>query len=93
MAKIRVGIFGTGRGIDIARNFLYHNDCEVVAHCDNRPNRLENGVKRLGKTVKTYTDFDEFLNSGLDAVVLANFFHEHAPYAIKCFEKNVHVFS
>jgi predicted dehydrogenase len=93
MAKIRVGIFGTGRGIDLARNFLYHNDCEVVALCDNRPNRLENGVKRLGKTVKTYTDFDEFLNSGIDAVVLANFFHEHAPYAIKCFEKNVHVFS
>ena len=29
----------------------------------------------------------------MDAVVLANFFHEHAPYAIKCFERNIHVIS
>ena len=29
----------------------------------------------------------------MDAVILANYFHEHAPYAIKCFEKNIHVFS
>jgi predicted dehydrogenase len=52
MAKIRVGIFGTGRGVDLARNFLYHNDCEVVALCDNRPNRLENGVKSMIYLIK-----------------------------------------
>lgn len=28
----------------------------------------------------------------MDAVVIANFFHEHAPYILKCFEKNLHVF-
>jgi predicted dehydrogenase len=27
----------------------------------------------------------------MDAVIIANFFHEHTPYMIKCFEKGIHV--
>ena len=30
MSKIRIGIFGAGRGINIAENLL-HQDCEIVA--------------------------------------------------------------
>ncbi len=33
------------------------------------------------------------MDSDVDAVVLANFFHEHAPYAIKRPERNIHVYS
>ena len=40
-----------------------------------------------------YTDFDEFLKHDMDAVILANYFHEHAPYAIRCLEKGLHVLS
>ena len=29
----------------------------------------------------------------MDAVVLANYFNEHTPYAIKCLEKGIHVLS
>ena len=39
------------------------------------------------------SDFDSFIEHDMDAVILANFFHEHAPFAIKCFEKGLHVFS
>ncbi len=91
MSKIKIGIVGAGRGVDIARNFLLLG-CDVVALCDNNKARLECGKERLTCDAY-YDDFDEFLNHDMDAVVLANFFHEHAPLAIKCFEKGLHVFS
>ena len=91
MKKIKIGIFGAGRGVDLATNFITLG-CDVVALCDFRKERLEEGIKNLGISIATYDDFDDFLNHGMDAVIIANFFHEHAPYAIKCFQKNIHVF-
>lgn len=92
MGKIKIGIFGAGRGIDIANNLLLL-DCEIVALCDFNENRRNDGLKKLGKDVPVFDDFDTFIEQEMDAVVLANYFHEHAPYAIKCFEKGLHVFS
>ncbi len=92
MSKIKIGIFGAGRGIDIAEN-LMHLDCEIVALCDFIDERRKNGLKALGLDIPAYADFDEFIEQDMDAVVLANYFHEHTPYAIKCFEKGIHVFS
>ncbi len=92
MKKIRIGIMGAGRGLDIAENFLLL-DCEIVALCEFNKKRAEAGLKEFGKDIPVFEDFDTFLEQDLDAVVLANFFHEHAPYAIKCFEKGIHVFS
>lgn len=34
MEKIRVGVFGAGRGMTLAENFMLLN-CEIVALCDN----------------------------------------------------------
>lgn len=92
MKKIKVGIFGAGRGIDIAQNMMLINDCEIVALCDFNEKRLKNGLEKLGTEVPAYADFDDFIEQEMDAVVLANYFHEHAPYAVKCFEKGIHVF-
>ncbi len=91
MKKIKIGILGAGRGIDIAQNLLLLDNCEVVSLCENNKSRIKYGLDRLGKEIPVYEDFDEFLQSGLDAVVIANFFHEHTPFCIKCFEKNIHV--
>ncbi len=92
MGKIKIGIFGAGRGVDVAENLMLL-DCEIVALCDFNEKRRNEGLKNLGKDVAVYDDFDEFIEHDMDAVVLANYFHEHAPYAIKCFEKGIHVFS
>ncbi|MBO5858569.1 MAG: Gfo/Idh/MocA family oxidoreductase [Clostridia bacterium] len=92
MKKIRIGIMGAGRGLCIAQNFELLG-CEIVALCENRPERVEYGFSEFGFDIPVYEDFDEFLKLDLDAVVLANYFHEHAPYAIKCFKKGIHVFS
>lgn len=91
MKKFKIGIFGAGRGIDIAENMLLLG-CEIIGLCEFNKQRAENGLKELGKIIPVYETFDELLEQKPDAVVIANYFHEHAPYAIRCFEKNIHVF-
>ncbi len=93
MKKIKIGIFGAGRGIDIAENLSLIKDCEIVSVCDFNRKRLNEGIEKLGIAVEAFDNFDDFIKQGPDAVVLANYFHEHAPYAVKCFEKGIHVFS
>lgn len=90
MEKIKVGIFGAGRGLDLAQYFKKLG-CEIVAICDFNKSRLDLDQIESEHNAKTYMDFDEFINHGFDVVVLANFFHEHSKYAIKCFKKNIHV--
>ena len=92
MSKIKVGVFGTGRGMDIARNFMMLG-CEIVAICDFHKERREAAAEELKGAAAVYEDFDSFIEHEMDAVILANYFHEHAPYAIKCFERGIHVFS
>ncbi len=91
MDKIKIGIFGAGRGIDIAGNFLLLG-CEIVALCEHNPQRAANGIEKLGVDVPVFEKFDDFIEQEMDAVVVANYFHEHTPYVIKCFEKGIHVF-
>jgi predicted dehydrogenase len=93
MEKIKIGVFGSGaRGQALAKTFMLLN-CEIVAMCETREKQLEEAAKIVGNDVKLYNNFDEFIEHDMDAVILANFFHEHAPYAIRCFEKGIHVFS
>lgn len=92
MKKVKIGVLGAGRGIDVAENFI-HLGCEIVALCDFNEKRRNEGLKNLGVDVPAFDNFDDFIGQEMDAVILANYFHEHAPYAIKCFEKGIHVFS
>jgi|GEM_PF-6530940 len=64
---------------------------KLVALCDSWKERLVDAGKRYG--VATYTDYDKFLEHDMDAVVLANYFHEHAPFAIKALAAGKHVMS
>lgn len=92
MGNLKIGIFGVGRGMYLAKDFML-NGCDIVAICDCRKQCLEEAAKQLGNTAAVYESFDEFIEHDMDAVVLANNFHEHAPYAIKCFERGLHVLS
>ena len=92
MKKYKIGVFGTGRGLDIVRNFMLLN-CDIVALCDFHEGRLAKAVQELGDNVAAYDNFDDFIKHEMDACILANYFHQHAPYAIKCFERGIHVFS
>lgn len=92
MNKIKIGIMGAGRGVDIAKNLMLL-DCKIVALCEFDKERAEDGIEKIGVDIPVFEKFDDFIEQEMDAVVLANYFHEHTPYAIRCFEKGIHVFS
>lgn len=87
---IRVGVVGVGRGQSFIRS-AESNGMELVAICDTWAERLHQVGGELG--VATYTDFDDLLAHDLDAVVLANYFHQHAPLAVRALEAGKHVMS
>jgi predicted dehydrogenase len=88
--KIRVGVIGVGRG----QTFMHeaaHAGMELVAICDLWQERLGKVGKKYG--IATYTDYAKFLEHDMDAVVLANYFHQHAPFAIQALKAGKHVMS
>lgn len=90
--KIKIGIFGLGRGGSFLK-IIRMNGGEIVALCDKNPKTLQKAIDELGDSANPvgYSDFDSFIEHDMDAVFLANNFHEHTPYAVRCLEKNIHV--
>lgn len=90
--KIKIGILGANRGMDYAKHFMLLG-CDIVAVCENRTEAMDAAKAKLGDMVSYYADFDDFIEHDIDAVFVANYFPEHAPYAIRCMEKGIHVLS
>lgn len=88
---IRVGVVGLGRGQTFMDQATPTVGMELVALCDTWEERLMEFGAAHG--VATYTDFDEFLLHDMEAVVLANYFHEHADFAIRALRAGKHVMS
>ena len=89
--KIRVGVVGVGRGQSFARGAGPHLGMELAALCDTWEQKLHEVGEEL--KVATYTEYDKFLEHDMDAVILANYFHQHAPFAIKALQAGKHVMS
>lgn len=94
MKKIRIGVLGAGRGTSMIDYCKKAEHAELVAICD----KWEEGLNRHRARCKDmdiayYTDFDEFIRHDMDAVVLANYANEHAPFAIKAMKAGKHVYS
>ena len=74
--KVRVGVFGAYRGRTMIEMLAQYEDAELVAICDKYEPALENCRRLIEKTdskVTLYTDFEDFFNHEMDAVVLANY--------------------
>ena len=90
---IKMGIFGGYRGSYFYKCILANN-AEIVAVCDFNEKYANKAREMLGDDVAVYTEFDKFIeHEGLEAVLLSNYFHEHAPYAIRLLERGIHVLS
>lgn len=92
--KWRVGLVGIGRGSGYGRLLCEEPRCDVVACCDQNPESLE----RFGKTLALgdeglFTDYEEFLNCGLDIVFLGTPIPVHAEQTVKAVEAGCHVLS
>ena len=91
--KIKMGIFGGYRGSSFYKCVLANN-AEIVAVCDFNEKYANKAKEMLGDDVAVYTAFDDFIeHEGVEAVLLSNYFHEHAPYAIRLLERGIHVLS
>ncbi len=94
---IKMGMFGAWRGSSYVDLIAAEDPSviQIIAVCDKQAKQLDN-VKGL-EGARLFSDFDEFLSygkeNGMNAVFLANYFHQHAPYAIKCMEAGMDVVS
>ena len=85
MEKIRIGIFGLGRGGSFYESITACGGV-VAALCDKDEKKL-NEAKEHCPEAECFTDFEKFIDCPMDAVLLANYFTQHAEYAIRFLEK------
>ena len=94
MKKVRIGVLGAYRGTSMINYCKRADHAEVVAICDKSPEALDaQRAAAEGMNIAFYDHFDQFIEHDMDAVVLANYANEHAPFAIRCLKKGLHVFS
>lgn len=94
MKKVRVGVVGGYRGTSMINYCKIASNAEIVAICDNNEAVL-NAQKERCKDydIAYYDNFEDFIKHDMDAVVLANYAHEHAPFAIAAMKAGKHVYS
>ncbi len=93
---LKIGVFGAYRGMAMIKFCAKFPGTELVAICDKSEEALEKTKKVIEEenaNTRLYKDFDEFFKEDMDAVVLANYATEHAPYAIRCLNAGKHVIS
>lgn len=93
LKKFKIGVFGAWRGASFIPIFNSFEELEITAVCDKSRERIEKAFGDLAYEIPCYEDFDEMLDSGIDAVLLCNYFHQHAEYAIRALKKGIHVLS
>ena len=93
MRKLKLGIFGLWRGGSFVHIINAMENAEVHAICDFDEERLAFMTKECPEGVIACKNFDELLDSGIEAVLLCNYFHQHAACAIKAMKRGIHVFS
>lgn len=92
--KVRIGVFGGGRGSSMIKYCTMADNAELVAICDRDEEVLKKQkAEHKRQNITYYRDFEEFIKHDMDAVVLANCANQHAPFAIKCMKAGKHVFS
>ena len=96
MEKVKIGVLGAFRGGTMIEYCKRSSNAEVVAICDKMPSLLAEQRKKAedeGFNIAFYENFEDFIKHDMDAVVLANYAHEHAPFAIRAMKAGKHVFS
>lgn len=96
MEKVRLGIIGVGNmGTGHISNIELHKSCPeiaVTAVADINPDRLTWVKENIGDHVALFDDAEKMMDSGLvDAILIAVPHYFHPVYAIKGFERGLHV--
>ena len=89
--KIRLGIWGLGRGLTFFKTCQALN-IDVVAGCDYNEH-MRQGFSELNPDAFVTDDAETFLRQDFDAVLLATYCPAHADDAILCLRAGKHVLS
>lgn len=91
---VKIGVLGVHRGRTMIEYCKHDSRVKLAAVCDFRKEALDRMKNDLNdESITYYEKFDDLLASDVDAIVLANYANEHAPFAIKCLESGKHVLS
>ena len=94
MSCKKIGVMGTIRGGTFIELLKVMGDrAKLWAVCESDSEKAQAIREKLPSDVQVFADYDAFLDSGIDAVILCNFFHEHADCAIKAMKKGIAVLS
>ena len=92
MDRVRIGIIGAGNIATLnVPGYLEHEQCDVVAVCDPRPDVLERRLQEWD-VAQGYTDVDAILNDdNVDAVEILSPTPLHAEHTINALRAGKHV--
>ncbi len=91
MNVVNVGVIGAGYwGPNLIRNLMDLPQTNLVAVADKREDRLRH-IGGLYPQVKMVSDFHDFFEMGLDAVIIATPPATHYAIARECLENGLHV--
>lgn len=90
--KLQVGFVGLRRGSGLVRSLAGHPRVQVAALCDLN----ENAMTRLSADFaltdrQMFTEYDDFVNSSIDIVVIATPIEFHAAQSLAALESGKHV--
>lgn len=92
MGRLKVGMVGIGRATAYGEIFARNKKTEVVALCDvDKENLGKSGKDFELDDSQLFTDYEDFLNSDIDIVVLGTPIPCHADQVVKALACNKHV--
>ena len=94
MEKIKIGVVGVSRGETYVELFHYSDRSVITAICDTNPENLAASARTMDLPEECcFTDYDSFLQSDIDAVVIGTPIPCHEEQAVKALRAGKHVFS
>ena len=94
MNKFKVGIVGVSRGGSFMRNYARSERTEITALCDLDQSKLAScGASLNLPDSALYTDYDAFLNSDVEIVVVSTPIPFHEEQVVKALNAGKHVLS
>ena len=92
---IRLGVFGGRRGETVIAWCKKTGLAKVISVCEKDAFVVKSLKEKYADgSIRFFDDFEDFLNcEEMDAVILANYAHQHAPFAIRCLNAGKHVLS
>jgi len=95
---IKLGVVGLGRGAYVVKTIIGEEKVQLRAICDKNPEKLKEAEKTFRDEMKvsdllSFSDFDEFLKSDIDAVYVATDAIYHVTFVEKAMEAGKHVIS